>query len=70
MIEILKSKDKQWYFVVKAKNGRILVTSETYKTRRGALRGVYSACKIFDTALAGVDKSEDGRYRVFGLRGY
>jgi uncharacterized protein YegP (UPF0339 family) len=32
--EILKSKNKQFYFVFKAENGEILFTSETYKSKQ------------------------------------
>ncbi len=35
-----KSKDGQFYFTLNAKNGRVLMTSETYKTKGGAFRGV------------------------------
>lgn len=32
--EILKSKNKQFYFVLKAKNGEVILTSETYKSKQ------------------------------------
>ena len=32
--EVLKSKNKQFYFVFKAENGETLFTSETYKSKQ------------------------------------
>jgi len=32
--EVLKAKNKQWYFVLKAENGEVLFTSETYKSKQ------------------------------------
>lgn len=40
MIQLLKSKDGQHYFIVKAANGQVIVTSETYVDKRGAKRGI------------------------------
>jgi len=37
-----KSTNRQFYFVLTAKNGAVLVTSESYKTRRGAINGMQS----------------------------
>ena len=37
---IKRSADKQHYFVVQSGNGRTIVTSETYKRRAGALKGI------------------------------
>lgn len=39
MIKIHKSKDGQHYFTVQAANNKILVTSETYRSRQAAQRG-------------------------------
>jgi hypothetical protein len=39
-----KSEDDQFYFVLTSKNGKVLVTSETYKKRLGALNGIQSVC--------------------------
>lgn len=38
MIKILESKDKQFYFVIQAKNGKVIATSETYKRKRDCLK--------------------------------
>ena len=35
--EILKAKNKQFYFVLKAKNGEIVATSETYKSKQACI---------------------------------
>lgn len=40
MIIIKKARNKQWYFIVKARNGRTLVQSETYKRKRSALKAI------------------------------
>jgi len=40
MIKIRKSKDGQYYFVVCSSNGKVLATSETYVSKRNAMRGV------------------------------
>lgn len=42
MIKLRQSKDGKFYFTVTAKNGKVLVTSETYNTRRSLKIG-YSA---------------------------
>lgn len=34
-IQILKSKNGQFYWRIVARNGRILATSETYKSKQG-----------------------------------
>jgi uncharacterized protein YegP (UPF0339 family) len=39
-IEVFEGEDKQHYISVKASNGRILSTSEGYKTEQGAEAGV------------------------------
>jgi hypothetical protein len=33
--EILRAKNKEFYFVLKAGNGEIIATSETYKSKQG-----------------------------------
>jgi uncharacterized protein YegP (UPF0339 family) len=39
---IRKSSDKQWYFILKARNGEIIATSETYKTKQACKKGIRS----------------------------
>ena len=38
--KIKKSKDNQYYFTVVADNGRVLVTSETYKQKQSAEKAI------------------------------
>ena len=38
--EILKSKNKQFYFVLKAKNGEVVSTSETYKSKQACKKTI------------------------------
>lgn len=38
--EILKAKGKQFYFVFKATNGEVLLTSETYKSKQACKDGI------------------------------
>ena len=42
--EIFKTKD-EWYFRLKAANGEIVASSEGYKTKQGAMKGVASVQK-------------------------
>ncbi len=38
--EIKKSKDDQFYFNLKAGNGEVVVTSETYTTKQNCKKGI------------------------------
>lgn len=40
-----KSKDGQWFFTIRATNGKKIATSETYKTRAGCIKGIKAAIK-------------------------
>jgi uncharacterized protein YegP (UPF0339 family) len=40
--EVKKAKNKQFYFVLKAKNAEILFTSEYYTTKQNCLKGIKS----------------------------
>ena len=40
--EIFKGKNRQFYFRLKAANGRIIAASEGYKSRDGCLLGIHS----------------------------
>jgi uncharacterized protein YegP (UPF0339 family) len=53
MIHIHRSKNKQLYFTITAKNGRVLVTSETYKKKRGIIKGIASLLKNVNEVLEG-----------------
>lgn len=46
MINIHKSKDGQFYFVVKAKNGEIMCTSETYTRKSNLKKGIAALRKV------------------------
>lgn len=43
--EILKAKDGQFYFVLKAGNGEVILTSELYTTKASAQNGIHSVQK-------------------------
>jgi uncharacterized protein YegP (UPF0339 family) len=53
-IDIFKGEDKQHYVSVKARNGRILSTSEGYKTEQGAEAGVEAIQKAVLESLEDV----------------
>jgi uncharacterized protein YegP (UPF0339 family) len=48
MIKIHRSTDKQFYYTVHAKNGKVLVTSETMKQLRSIYNGIDS---LFDAVF-------------------
>jgi uncharacterized protein YegP (UPF0339 family) len=48
MILIKKSKDKQFYAVVKARNGKVLFQTETYRRRAGAMNAIKSLKKALE----------------------
>lgn len=53
MIQLLKSKDGQHYFIVKAANGReIARASEMYVDKRGAKRGIAAMLRAIGDADA------------------
>ena len=39
---VKKSSNKQWYFVLKAANNKVILTSETYKNKADAYNGIKS----------------------------
>jgi uncharacterized protein YegP (UPF0339 family) len=51
MIKIHKSKDGQFYYTVHAKNGKILVQSETMKTIKSIYKGITSLTKVFSKSF-------------------
>lgn len=54
---IEKSKDGQFYFVLKARNGQVLVTSETYKRKASCKKAIWSMKdKVFTAKI--IDKTE------------
>jgi uncharacterized protein YegP (UPF0339 family) len=49
--EIKRADDGQFYFVLKAANGQVLVTSETYRSKASAHKGIRSVlynCRYTD----------------------
>lgn len=42
-----RSKNKQYFFSLYAKNNKIVMTSETYKTKAGALKGIDAVGNAF-----------------------
>jgi uncharacterized protein YegP (UPF0339 family) len=46
MIKFKQAINKQWYFIVTAKNGKTLVTSEMYNRKQGAAKGAVSLKRI------------------------
>jgi len=47
MIKIHKAKNKQFYYTVIARNGKVLVQSETMKTLKSIHKGIASLNKVF-----------------------
>jgi uncharacterized protein YegP (UPF0339 family) len=47
MIKIHKAKNGQYYYTVHAKNGKVLVQSETMKTIKSIHKGIASLNKVF-----------------------
>jgi uncharacterized protein YegP (UPF0339 family) len=46
--ELFQGKDEQWYFHLKAANGRIILASEGYHQKQGAEKGIES---VMENAL-------------------
>ena len=59
MIEILKSEDEQFYYVVKAKNNKVLVTSETYRKKQSCHKGIESLIKTMDGKIEVKDLTDE-----------
>lgn len=58
MIKILKATDGSYYYVVQAKNGRIMVTSETYRKKSNCEAGVESLLLLLDNPVSIVDETQ------------
>lgn len=50
MIKLERSKDGQFYFTVFSKNNQKLVTSETYKRKASAVKGIAAVAKALNSA--------------------
>lgn len=47
-----KSKNGQWYFVLKGRNGETIVTSETYTSKQACKKGITAVKKsLFATTI-------------------
>ena len=64
--EIKRARNKQFYFNLKAPNGEIILTSETYKTRRGVKNGIQSVSKHGPNCLQ-YDMKMDRRKQYYFL---
>jgi len=59
MIHIHRSKkNKQYWFTVTARNGKVLVTSETYKLKASCIRGYRGLKKVIGALLNTKSKLE------------
>lgn len=56
MIKLLTSTDNQYYFTLVARNGQVLMTSETYKTQRNRMRGVKAFLRAAKIAVGELGK--------------
>lgn len=66
MIKIHKSKKNgQYWFTVHARNGKVLVTSETYKKLAGCENGVQSLQNVFQQLNPQVDIESQIKYIGF-----
>lgn len=54
MFKLYKSDDKQYYFTVCSANHQPILTSETYKRKENALKGVASVCKSLGVKKANI----------------
>ena len=55
MIKLHTSTDKQYYFTLVARNGQVLMTSETYKTQRNRMNGVRAFIRAAKIAVGELD---------------
>ena len=44
--ELFQGADEQWYFNLKANNGKVIAQSEGYRRRTGALKGIAAIKKV------------------------
>ena len=58
MIEIRRAKGKQAYYaVIKARNGKVLATTETYLTKAGVRKGIRAIERTFEVLYLLGDKA-------------
>lgn len=63
--EVLQAANAQWYFRLKAANGRIIGWSETYTTRQGAERGMGAVVRNVGTYQDWLANRTGARFDVF-----
>src|SRR5690606_27261840 len=64
-LDLWKSTDGQWRFHVVSGNGRILMTSEGYTSRTGALNGVLSVLENgVDPAMYQLNQTKSGKWNL------
>lgn len=58
---LYKSSDGQYYFVLRSKNNKVVMTSETYKSKQGAKKGITAIQNAFflDGIFDEIDKTDD-----------
>ncbi len=59
MIKIHDSKDNQFYFTLCGRNGHVIMTSETYKTKRNRNRAIVAFLKAATIAIKELAVLED-----------
>ena len=55
MIKLHTSTDNQYYFTLCGKNGKVIMTSETYKTQRNRMNGVRAFLRAAKIAVGELD---------------
>ncbi|HEY9381445.1 MAG TPA: YegP family protein [Burkholderiales bacterium] len=63
--ELKRSKSNDYYFVLKAENGNVILTSEMYKTKDSAENGIASVQKncVLDERYARATSAANGKFR-------
>lgn len=59
MISIHDSKDNQFYFTLCGSNGKVIMTSETYKTKRNRNKGIVAFIKAATITIKELSVLED-----------
>ena len=67
MFEIKKSRNHKFYFVFKAGNGEIVVTSEMYESKQSAKKGISALKKCFFASVKDLTdvscRNEKGQFK-------
>jgi uncharacterized protein YegP (UPF0339 family) len=65
MFHLHRSSDNQFYFTLRARNGRVPMTSETYSSKAMAKKGIWSVCGIACNATDIKDHTLNKKRREF-----